>query len=265
MAAVGRGGASNLTGSQRGAPEYIDIAEVDSVAALRLKSAERNQAWYDEHPAVVDHAVYGHPDAETQDDFFLYATGWTTEENPYLLAQVYIGNFESGMSLRMKVRYENASHNEVGGFPGISYDGSGVILRGPGRPDIIKIPPNHQGPGWVTLGMTVTESGDIIYVGKSGTHSLAELFSRPDFKYRNSGNFQKWFPLSCCIQFRTGSGSRDVLPEDVPRRTKRDCVYRIRQESSRRGHHRQQCPVTGAGAGSRGAGVGCRENPGTCR
>ena len=34
--------------------------------------------------------------------------------------------------------------------------------------------------------MTVTKSGDIIYVGKSGTHSLAELFSSPDFKYRNS-------------------------------------------------------------------------------
>ena len=175
-----------LTGSQRGAPEYIDIAEVDSVTALRLKSAERNQAWYDEHPAVVDHAVYGHPDAETQDDFFLYATGWTREENPYLLAQVYLGNFESSTSLRMKVRYENASHNEVRGFPGIFYYGYEVVLRGPGRPDVIKIPPNHQGPGWVTLGMTVTESGDIIYVGKSGTHSLAELFASPDFKYRNS-------------------------------------------------------------------------------
>ena len=34
--------------------------------------------------------------------------------------------------------------------------------------------------------MTVTGSGDIIYVGKSGTHSLAELFPTPDFKCRNS-------------------------------------------------------------------------------
>ena len=37
----------------------------------------------------------------------------------------------------------------------------------------------------MTLGMTVTNSGDIVYVGKSGTHSLAELFADPDFRYYN--------------------------------------------------------------------------------
>ena len=38
----------------------------------------------------------------------------------------------------------------------------------------------------MTMGMTVTDDGDIIYVGKYGTHSLEELFSDPDFEYRNS-------------------------------------------------------------------------------
>ena len=121
-----------LAGSQRGAPEYIDIAEIDPVAALRFKSAERNQAWYDEHPAVVDHAVYGHTDAEIQDDFFLYATGWTTEENPYLLAQVYLGNFENRTSLRMIVRFANAFHNEVRSFPTYLAMGPGSSLAAPG-------------------------------------------------------------------------------------------------------------------------------------
>ena len=175
-----------LTGSQRGAPEEIEIAEVDGVTALRFKSAGRDQSWYDEHPEAVGHGVHGHADSRLQDDFIMPNLVWTTGDNPYLIAQIHLGGSENRTSLRMPAIYETKSGDEVRTFPGIFYNTYQILLRGPGRADIGVNPSGHPNEGWVTLGMTVTNSGDIVYVGKSGTHSLAELFADPDFQYYNS-------------------------------------------------------------------------------
>ena len=177
-----------LAGSQRGAPEEIEIGQVDGVTALLFKSAERNQAWYDEHPEAVGHGEHGYQDSEPQDDFFFRNSdwGWTTGDNPYLIAQIHLGHSENITSLRMPAIFENDSGEEQRSWPGIFYVEGKIFLRGPGRGDISKNPPGHQGEGWVTLGMTVTDSGDLIYVGRLGNHSLTELFSDPDFEYHNS-------------------------------------------------------------------------------
>ena len=181
---AGRG--FGLTGSQRGAPEEIEIAEVDGVTALRFSSAERNQSWYDEHAGAVGHGVHGYADSEPQDDFMLPGIDWRTGDNPYLIAQVHLGGPQNTTTLRMVAMHETESGGEQRTFPGIIVQSDYIGLRGPGRSDIGVSPPDLPHEGWVTLGMTVTDSGDIVYVGRYGTHSLAELFAEPDFRYLNS-------------------------------------------------------------------------------
>ena len=200
-----------LTGSQRGAPEEIEIAEVDGVTALRFKSAERDQSWYDEHPEAVGHGVHGHADSGLQDDFIMPNLVWTTGDNPYLIAQIHLGGSENRTSLRMPAIYETKSGDEVRTFPGILYNTDQILLRGPGRADIRVNPSGHPNEGWVTLGMTVTNSGDIVYVGKSGTHSLAELFADPDFRYYNSEvshSFKPYVPVT--------GGSSGMFSQEMP-------------------------------------------------
>ena len=204
-----------LTGSQRGAPEEIEIAEVDGVTALRFKSAGRDQSWYDEHPEAVGHGVHGHADSGLQDDFIMPNLVWTTGDNPYLIAQIHLGGSENRTSLRMPAIYETKSGDEVRTFPGIFYNTDQILLRGPGRADIGVNPSGHPNEGWVTLGMTVTNSGDIVYVGKSGTHSLAELFADPDFRYYNSEFSHSGKPYVPVTGGSSGMFSQ-VMPDGLP-------------------------------------------------
>ena len=191
-----------LGGSQRGAPEEIVIAEVDGVTALRFNPANRTSAWYDRNPGAADHPVHGERDWEIQDDFFFPRLAWTAGDDPYLIAQVYLGSSRSSdyTSLRMPALYENSSGGEARTWPGIFYRDGLLQIRGPGRGDIAVTPSGHEGKGWVTLGMTVDDHGDITYVGRYGTHSLAELFGHPDFEYRNSDisreHDRSYFPLT---------------------------------------------------------------------
>ena len=204
-----------LTGSQRGAPEEIEIAEVDGVTALRFKSAERDQSWYNEHPGAVGHQVHGHADSEVQDDFIMPGPVWTTGDNPYLIAQIHLGGSENFTSLRMPAIYETKSGDEVRTFPAIIYSADQISLRGPGRADIAVNPSGHPNEGWVTLGMTVTNSGDIVYVGKFGIHSLAELFADPDFRYYNSEVSHSGKPYIPVTSGSDGMFSQ-VMPNGLP-------------------------------------------------
>ena len=121
----GKGWAGNgfgLSGTQRGAPERIEVAEVDGVTALRFHRRQRNESWHDDHPNAENHGVYGSWDTDRQDDFFLYRQPkWTAEDEPYLFAQLYLGNSRDYhfTSLRMPEKHQKYFGGEERSWPGI--------------------------------------------------------------------------------------------------------------------------------------------------
>lgn len=157
-----------LTGTQRGAPESMSIGEKDGRKGLALMSLPRDQAW---NLRLQDEAkkkkpantLYTTADKELQDDLFMYSSArWVAAEAPAVVLHVYLpaGNTTS---LRMPVKVPD-NGVEVSVWPGIWLTPAGVKLRTlEGDYFVPNLTPSNAAGSWWTLGMKVTESGDIEY------------------------------------------------------------------------------------------------------
>ena len=160
-----------LTGTQRGAPEVISVItnpqQVSSSGnqVLAFRSQDRDAAWYEENPSAVGTTVYGVPDTESQDDFFMTGANWVASEIPSVMMHVYLPSTvgDDGVtSLRLVVKFDDPLRDS---WPGIWCYGNRFVIRGAGRSDI-SIPtnaPNNGKDTWWTLGLSVAPDGDVQY------------------------------------------------------------------------------------------------------
>lgn len=161
-----------LSGTQRGAPEVVNVK--DNVnqppgagnQALAFNSQTRDAAWYIANPSAVGTNVYGGQDGETQDDFFMYSTDWTTSQTPSVFMHVWLPASATYSSLRMTTKYQNGG-SLTNSWPGIWLYHDRLTLRGPGRSDIQfptgLSPAEESQSRWWTLGLSVLPDGDLQY------------------------------------------------------------------------------------------------------
>lgn len=171
------GAGFGLSGTQRGAPEVVNVKDnPQSVTGsgnqvLAFNSQSRDASWYTTHPSAVGTNVYGGPDGQSQDDFFMYGGGWTASQAPTVTMQVWLPASATYTSLRMTTKYNNSSGGLSNSWPGMWLYHDVLSFRGPGRSDIIVpietlfgLDPAESAEGrWWTLGMSVTPVGDIQY------------------------------------------------------------------------------------------------------
>lgn len=93
-----------LTGTQRWAPEWMQIAEKDGRKGLAILSQDRDAAWYQlpQHAASIWNSIYGRPDSEAQDDLYMYGRSWVAADEPMVVMHVYVPARQT-TSLRMPV------------------------------------------------------------------------------------------------------------------------------------------------------------------
>lgn len=152
-----------LSGSQRGAPESIRITTKDGHTGLAIKSLPRDAHWLQQHPS----GPYSTADSELQDDLFFYAKrSWQAADEPVLVMHVYRPTGTT-TSLRMPVIYHRAGVEERA-WPGIWLRPGGIRLRTVRGDYYVQDEALNRGAGrWWTLGLKVTNSGDVEFYAAS--------------------------------------------------------------------------------------------------
>lgn len=154
-----------LTGTQRGAPESMTIGEKDGRKGLAIMSLERDAAWYQlpQHAPSIANSIYGRPDAERQDDLYMYGKSWTAADEPMVAMHVYVPQGNT-TSLRMPVFSMNSAGEERK-YPGIWVTSTSVRVRTVIGEYTVNVPTGKPEGSWWTLGMKVTATGDIEFYG----------------------------------------------------------------------------------------------------
>lgn len=133
-----------LSGTQRGAPEVVNVIEnpenVDSSGdqVLAFHSQVRDDAWHAEHSSECPESIYGGPDDNSlgggnQDDLFMYGDHWEASETPSVMMHVYIpSDFPSNgvTSLRMPISLTYQG-NVINSYPAIWCYGDVFAIRAP--------------------------------------------------------------------------------------------------------------------------------------
>lgn len=168
------GSGFGLTGTQRGAPEKIQLSYIEGERVLKFGSVRRNAAWLAQHPEAS--GIYTDHDMELQDDFFLYSTPWVKQDKPYFFATVFLGENSDKATLRAPVTDENGRNH----WPGIWHSKDGFILRTTKGDYRFNVKGYYT--GWLSLGLAIDETGEMEYFIKYGKHNLEDTFLIPDFR-----------------------------------------------------------------------------------
>lgn len=188
------GAGFSLSGTQRGAPEYISVTanpaqvmqgavRISGGQVLSFYSGPRDSAWYAANPEALTtttNSIYKTADTENQDDFFMYSDDWVAADRPTLMVHFWLDAYSSDAggyrytSLRMPVIY-NSGSGETNYWPGVwLYQNSDRFffrLRRPAYNDYEFVSPYQTDPtkgGWWTLGLAVEASGDMHYFAAPG-------------------------------------------------------------------------------------------------
>lgn len=174
-----------LSGTQRGAPEYIvsQIVPNTEQHALVFASKNRNEAWYALHPEAAESNLYAVTDSDGQDDFFFYGKPWVKEDNPYFYGQLYLGEASRVTSFRLTVKRLN--NNQLKDhYPGLWIYQDRLHVRIPkGSPFDVRFLNSYQPlSGWITAGIHISDTGEVTYYLKKGMYDEYTLFTLPDFR-----------------------------------------------------------------------------------
>lgn len=152
-----------LSGTQRGAPESMNIGAQEGRTGLAILSPERNDAWRQSVFNGTATGMYAAADVEPQDDLFMYTRSpWVAADLPAVVMHVYLPK-GSTTSLRMPVTYQRDGKS-INRWPGIWINPTGLSIRTVKSDfQMASLTPSSSAGNWWTLGLKVTASGDMEY------------------------------------------------------------------------------------------------------
>ncbi|AIR06990.1 hypothetical protein JT31_20890 [Cedecea neteri] len=183
------GNGFGLTGTQRGAPENIEIRNFNGRQALVYSSADRDSEWYQKHPEASGSSTYKNQDSELQDDFFMVGPKWLSADEPSFVAHFYRDFSSNGGYIGIRLNVFGDGNKKL--YPGIFIEEDSIRIRtGMSYEDHlrVKLLTGDEATGWATAAMRVSADGDILFYFSDGY--INDIFNAKNYL----GAMKKDFP-----------------------------------------------------------------------